>query len=286
MEENLNNPGSQTQRYLNQSLDDIPIFRARYSSAITEEQRMDLLLDELNLVKKEVEVKKIETECKSNWFRILNGLFSLLILMFSAVIIGIQAASECINIPVIVFSSLIFIIEGAHKLFKWGPQGVLYKNGSVQLRKILGQIREHMYMSHRYTSEQLLSLIGQLRSQYDDIDIGLYKTSINGAVKYNTGLDIEEGGGGIQNPPNFPRLNNNELQESTPHLHIHIDNSTPGTPVSNQSPSEGNSAAKVPPLPIKSVVSNRRLVHVRSNSMPTIEVDIDDSDGPISINKH
>ena len=243
MRKNSQNSNSdEIKTYLTNSLEDIPFFRARYDERITEEQRKNLILNELNLVKKEVELKSHETQCKSNWYRIANTLSSLAVLLCSSIIIGIQATSECINIPVIVLSSIILIVEGVHKIFRWGPQGVLYKYGTIQLKRISRQIREYMYTFHRYNLDQLLILISQLRDQYDDIDIGLYKTSINGAAKYNTGLDIEEGGGGNFNVP--PELNINRHSQvlpsanastpilstvpSTPsHVHIHINDSSP-----------------------------------------------------------
>ncbi len=157
--------------FLTQSLEDIPLFRARYSSRISDEQRLELILNEFSLVRKEVETKSIEAQCKANWFRIVNTLSSLVILLAAAVIIGLQAASDCISIPVIVLSSIIFTMEGTHKLFRWGPQGVLYKSGAIQLKRILRQVRDYMYMFHRYSHDQLLTLISHLRAQYDNIDM-------------------------------------------------------------------------------------------------------------------
>lgn len=254
---------NETRSYLRQSLEDIPLFRARYSSRISDEQRMELILNELSLVRKEVENKAVETQCKANWFRIVNTLSSLVILLSSAIIIGLQAASDCINIPVIVFSSIIFVMEGTHKLFRWGPQGVLYKHGTIQLKRILRQTRDYMYMFHRYSVEQLLALISQLRAQYDDIDVGLYKTSMAGAAKYNTGFDVEQGGGGnfvpaalnLNNHPTpvLPGSTQNPStpvllggEQPSPHVHIHIDNGT-GTPVSSRSPMPSSVSAPTMP---------------------------------------
>ncbi len=310
------------QSFLTQSLEDIPLFRARYSSIITDEQRIELILNELNLVRKEVETKSIETQCKANWFRIVNTLISLVILLSSAVIIGLQAASDCINYPVIVLSSIIFTMEGTHKLFRWGPQGVLYKSGSMRLRGILRQVREYMYMFHRYSAEQLLALISQLRAQYDDIDMGLYKTSMTGAAKFNTGFDIEEGGGGNFAVPAALNLNNHPTpvlhptptnastpvlvprDQSSPHVHIHIDN--PQTPLPSVSPNPSVSVMPSPYMPEKNdtpilIVPSipirldrigtpgtpRRMPASRlrepPENMPTIKIETDDGTPPISI---
>lgn len=231
--------------YLSHSLEKIPLFKARYSTRITDEQRMDLILNELHLVGKEVENKQIETQNKANFFRLINLGSSLIIIVFAAVIIGLEAASDCINIPVIVFASCIFAVENIHKLFRWGPQGILYKNGTMQLRRISRQIREYMYFFHRYTAEQLLALVSTLRTQYDDLDLGLYKLSTAGAPSYgNGGLDIEQGGGSgidIRNlqpqTSNTSPITDRKDNDSSPHVHIHID----GTPISPETPSSNNS---------------------------------------------
>jgi len=237
------NNSDERKSYLTSSLENIPFYRAHYDDQITEEQRKQLILNELNLVKKEVETKSYETQFKANWFGFLNTGTSLIILISAAVIVGLQSGSNCIEIPVIVLSSIIFVLEGVHKLFRLGPQGMVYKYTTVQLKKIEGQVRDYMYSFHRYNSDQLLALIGQLRAQYDDLDLGLYKTSVTGRIRYNANLDIEEGGGGnFQLPqtsnsnlnpnlnPNTPYssqiLNNSTPQNrSSPHVHIHIDQS-------------------------------------------------------------
>jgi hypothetical protein len=232
------NSSDEPRTYLTSSLENIPFFRSQYDEQITEEQRKQLILNELHLVKKEVETKSYETQCKANWFGLLNNATSLAILLSSAVIIGLQAAGNCIDIPVIVLSSIIFVLEGIHKLFRLGPQGTFYKYATIQIKRIGRQTRDYMYMFHKYNSEQLLALIGQLRSQYDDIDLGLYKTSTTGAARYNANLDIEEGGGGnfetigvsnsnLSQPSLYPASNNSQpvlvSDKSSPHFHIHID---------------------------------------------------------------
>lgn len=233
------------------SLQSIPLFRARYNADINDEQRTQLILNEFEMVRKEVEEKTEETECRSNSYRIINTVSSLLIILCSCVIVSLQAVSECINVPVIVLSGIIFVTEGAHKLFRWGPQGVLYKHGTIQLRRISRQIREYMYFFHRYSGEQLLALISMLRAQYDDIDASLYKMAVSGSARYQTGMDIEQGGGNntsvpsaldITRPAALPsvavlsQLNNSNpstpAHSDTPsHVHIHIERSpAPSTP--------------------------------------------------------
>ena len=258
--------------YLTNSLENLPFFRARYDEQITEEQRKQLILNEFNLIQKEIEIKTYETRCKSNWFRLITTILSLGILLSAAIIFGLELFSDCKNIPAIICSAIIFLIEGLQKMFRLGPQGVLYKSATIQLRRIVRQVREYMYMFHRYSSEQLLAVISQLRAQYDDIDLGLYKTSMPGAPRYNPGLDIEQGGGNPSNVPfnngSFNQVNTNQnsfnqssninqvntnqnsnnstpvlnTERPSPHVHIHIDRSPdPNTMPSPYMPERGHS---------------------------------------------
>ena len=233
--------------YLTTSMQEIPLFRAKYISRITEEQRMELALNELSLVGEQVETKTIETQCKSRTYGIINTLTSLVILLGTVIIGVIEALSATPNFWIIVISAIVFFVEGTHKLFKWGPQGVLYKSGNIQLRRISRQIRDCMYYFHRYSVDQLLTIISQLRSQYDDIDENLYKMSMGGV---NGGLGNQGGGfgnnnqGNQGNPANINPANinlpvlpvatnaqtpvlNQDTEDKSPHVHIHISGMTP-----------------------------------------------------------
>ncbi len=233
----------------------------RYNHDISEHQRMELVLNELSIVSDIVETKTIKTQLKANIFQFINTLSSFLIIIFSAVIVGIQAASDCVNIPVIVLSALIFIVESVHKLLNWGPQGIRYKTATIQLKRISGNIRYYMYMFYKFSSEQLLSIVNQLRSQYDDIDMGLYSTSTTGNVRYDTGLDIEEGGNSPTNNTSIPNItsvtnpsyngqsNKNESERSSPHVHIHLDQfSSTSLPNINHSRNSSLTSVTSPPI--------------------------------------
>lgn len=291
----------QVTSFLNQSMDDIPLFRAIHSTQVTDEQRIDLSLSELSLFKKEVDNKAVNTECKAKWLRLLNAVFSLLIVACSAVIIGLQAAGECINIPVIVLSSIIFLVEGSNKLFKLGQQGVLQKHGTIQLKRLSRQARTYMYSFYKYTADQLLTLIEQLRNQYDDIDATLYTNSIGGTARYGTGLDIEHGGDGFQIPPsldiNKRAVVSDERRDSSPHVHIHLDGKTPSPYISAPNLLQ-NSNPTTPVIASRNVTPNRHstgMIHgsppntpIRiplvpgaesiNTDVPTIHIDSDDSD--------
>lgn len=188
---------------------------------ITEEKRTKMILNELNILGKEIENKQVEAQYKANLYRIINTVSSLLIIVSAAVIAGLEAASDCLNIPVLVFSGIIFFTEGTHKLCQWGPQGVLYMNGSIHLKKLQRHVKEYMLFFRRYTAEQLLTLINILREQCDDVDMGLYKLSINGQAHYNTGLDIDRHESTPRLSPFSSTPGDNRSRND---VHIHIDN--------------------------------------------------------------
>jgi hypothetical protein len=293
---------------LRRSQDDLSLFRTRYDTRMSDENRMELILNELSLFRKEVETKSIETQCRANWYRIINGGISLGILLFSAIIIGIQAASECINYYNIALASLIFAMEGTHKIFRWGPQGVFYKYNTILLKKILWQARDYMYMFNNYTPEQLLAVISQLRTQFDDIDVGLYRTSMAGVARFNTGFDVDTGGNIL---PQTTSMGNTPIGQNTPdnknsnsHVHIHINNSpasrelpeipsaympernnsdpiliVSGSPVVN----ENNKPTKTPSTPRRIHQSNTYQDDVAIN-IPTIDISSDSVyESPVSV---
>ena len=268
------------QSYLAESLENIPLYRARYNSKITEEQRIELILNELNLVEKEVENKQTETEWKSKLFRFLNILSTLAIISCSAIIFGLELADDCTNIGIIVMSALILITEGIQKAFRLGPLGLLYKHGNLQLKRISRQVREYMYFFNQYTPEQLLSLVSTLRAQYDDVDIGIYELSLNNTARYNNGLDIESGAPlnlesrfaqnsfpSNRSQNNIPGISPNVSQNS-PQVHIHID---PSHIDNNSNLNQDNDNLNLSLPILHPNISNLTRNH-RPNSNPTLKL--------------
>lgn len=209
------------------------IFRARANPNLSEEARKELVFNEIVLISKDVDLKSVQTQCKSTWYYRINVLIAILVLASSAIIVGLQAASECINIAVITLASIIFFSQGANNLFKLSDQGVYYKEGTIRLRRIKGQVRDLKYMFHTFSVEQVLTMISQLRGQFDEIDLGLYKMSLPNQTNYNTGLTILPQNQTETNLRNTPDLSH---ENTPPHVHIHLDrelnnNSNPVTPV-------------------------------------------------------
>jgi len=184
-----------------------------------------MILKELSIVGKEIENKQIEARSKANNLRIVNSLSSLLIIIGAAIITAMEAVSDCINIPVIVFSSLIFFIESTHKLFQWGPQGVLYMHGYIRLSGLYRQKKDYEFFYDKYTPEQLLTLVSMLRAQCDDVDMGIYKLSISGNVQ--TGFDVQHNNSPFPNSqlsePGSPLSQRKPNEANSSHVHIHLD---------------------------------------------------------------
>ncbi len=216
------------------------IFLARTGPNISDQQRLKLVFNEFDLLSKDVEIKSIETRCKSNAYNLGNNAIMLLILVSSAVIAGLSAASDCVNIPAIVLAAIIFVAQGADKLFSLGTQGTFYKQGTVNLRRIKRDVRNIIYTFHKYDLDEALFMISKLRDDFDQIDLGLYKISVSGQAQFTGGNDFNV----IQNVQRSnPTLSNLTPVRNTPHntpphtpshVHIHIDHdNTP--PISRKS---------------------------------------------------
>lgn len=262
-------------------------------------QRMNMILKELSMVGKEIENKQIQAQSKANILRIVNTLSSLIIIIGAAVIAALEAVSNCISIPILIFSAIIFFTEGTHKLFQWGPQGVLYMHGSIQLKRLHRQNKDYQYFYDKYTPEQLLTLVSMLRAQCDEVDMGLYKLSVSGHVQSNFEIEHNSFPSSLPGSPlQEKRSGTNESNSS--HVHIHID-----TPTKNANLKESNTKSSTPVLiiptedsplltpnhPIKQI-SNIKIssapttpqrtpkspkVEIKSDNIPTIKIDSDDS---------
>lgn len=200
------------------------MFSARCDTNISELERSRLIFDELKIILIETDTKSIETQYKANAYRFINNLSVFITIACAGVIVGLQAASECINIPGIVLASVIFILQGIQPIFRLAQQGFLYKQGTISLRRIKRQVRDIMYMYHTYTAEQVIAMLSQLRASFDEVDLGLFKVSISQQAKYNTGLVIPN-----SNEPQGQNSNNN-LQKPPSHVHIHLDENSHYSP--------------------------------------------------------
>ena len=95
--------------------------------------------------------------------------------------------------------------------------------------------------------------------------MGLYTTSTTGNVRYDTGLDIEEGANSPTNNISIPNItsvinpsyngqsNKNESERSSPHVHIHLDQfSSTSLPNINHSRNSSLTSPAVTSPPISS----------------------------------
>lgn len=273
---------------LKSSTNDTAFYRIRKNSDITEDERMQLLANELNLAAKEIDNKKTQIRLKANFYHVINTLSSLLILICAAVSLGLEVASDCRSIPVIVLSSIIFVIEGTHKLFRWGPLGTLYKTANIQLNRISRQAREYMYFIDRYTPEQLVSLIMILRTHFDDIDLELFNLSMTGTSHFGSGYDVEpnkqlsEKIATPNNHTNSEMFSSPSLPKqvpSSPSVHIHFNKAVKSAPVLSQ-PSD-----KVIQSPNSIAISPSNGVIQSPNSVRVV-IDSDSEEQlPVVINK-
>ena len=197
-------------------MDEHDMFSARCDTNISDLERRRLIFDELKIILIETDNKSIETQYKANAYRFINNLSVFIIIACAGIIVGLQAASECINIPAIVLASVIFILQGIQPIFRLAQQGFSYEQGTISLRRIKRQVRNIMYMYHTFTVEQVIAKLSKLMASFDKVDLGLFKTSISQQTKYDTGLVIPDS--------NEPQ-NNLQNQPSSPHVHIHIDDS-------------------------------------------------------------
>lgn len=231
------------------------IYKTRCKDNISEEHRREYVYRELELAAKQCDTKIITTDSKALIFRFLNVASSMSIIVCSAIIVGLEAASECINIPVIVLSSIIFAVEGTHKLLSWGPRGIKYKDTSVRLKRTKRQIRNLMLFFHTFTTDVLLTMVTQFWDYIEELDMDLFVGTTSAPTTYSTGLDIESAAlnrsytqnpsslnntqnnthnnthNNTQNNNNNTQNNNNNTEPNTnsgqpthsPHIYVHID---------------------------------------------------------------
>lgn len=201
------------------------IYTSRMAPGLNEEQRSKLIFEESVNLEEELKRKTAKVSRWSSIFGLCNTGLNLAVIVSSAIIVIISSVVECQNIPVIVLGGIIFAISGANELLKLGSRGFNYLQGMIRLRRIRGQIRDIIYMFHTYTNEQILAFLSTFRSEIDDIDLDLYKSSMTGEAKY-------EGGALKISQPNTPTRDSIPGKENS-HIHIHIDNSPNNSPSSS-----------------------------------------------------
>jgi len=171
-----------------------------------DEERSRLVFKETEELQQLLLQKSKTQESKSNIFHCINTILNILIIalsLVSSVLTGIDSPE--MRIPVIVFTALIFAISTTIQTMRLGPRGYNYRQGSIRLKRILGQVRDILYMFHTYTTEQVLTFLSSFRTEIDEIDLDLYQNSI-------------VSGGEMHIPPS------QNSHDSESHIHIHIEN--------------------------------------------------------------
>ena len=195
------------------------LFNARVGSDNDEEERAKLIFEEIIRLEEEIKRKTITSSRKSTVFWWINSSITLVVILSAFVIIIFTSIYNLQNVTTIVLSALIFAISTIKEIFKIGNQGYNYRTGTFRLRRIRQHTRDIMYMFHTYTTEQILAFISFLKTEIDEIDLDLYKTSMPGDTKFEHGIKMYEN---RSSTPVIPSLNNSQ-SESNSHIFIHID---------------------------------------------------------------
>jgi hypothetical protein len=163
------------------------LFNIRAASNIDKKRRAELLFEEVEELQGEVK-KRIKRNSRwSTIFRISNTFLGLIIILSSAIIVILEAVRDedlnGIGVAILVLGGLIFIITGASELTNLSQRGYHYRQGTIRLRRIFGQVRDLIYLFHNFQIEEVLAFINTYRAEIDEIDLDLYKSSMSGDVK-------------------------------------------------------------------------------------------------------
>lgn len=204
------------------------MFEARVGIGISEKERLKLVFQEIQNLEEDIRKKSVDTSCKSNIFWWVNTLLNVTIIISAALITMLTAVLYSENIVSIVLGAIIFIISGINQLLKLGDRGYEYFKGTFRFRRIRQQVRDIIYMFQNYNIEQLLAYISSIRTELDEIDMDLYRASMTGEAKFDSGLRVVESSKtsnpivSVDTPPSIP---------SNPEIHIHLEtpNSSPNS---------------------------------------------------------
>jgi len=211
---------------------------ARCNKDMSELDRKQILFHELETFDDEVKSKNVHTQCKANIFRFANIISSFIVIVAGAVIVGLQATSPCISVPCLVLAGLLTVMQALYEVFRWGPQGVFFKQSTIRLKRIRRSINDIKLMIHQYTTDQLMSEIRYMRNEFDDIDFSTYKMTTGGDAKFKTNaLEVTNDTDQIQLEP-LSNPGSPTYHTSSPMIHPHYNNSQQVSPYQNnpQSP--------------------------------------------------
>jgi len=196
------------------------LYNIRAAPNINEKRRTELLFEEVEELQEETKKRIKKNSFWSTVFRILNTILGLILIFSSGIIIILEALKEdpltAKDVSIIVLGAVIFIIAGATELLNLSQRGYHYRQGTIRLRRILGQVRDLIYLFHDFKIEEILAFVNSYRSEIDEIDLDLYKSSMSGDVKI-----------GFGNEPRVetPKIIGNENIRNNSDIHIYIDSS-------------------------------------------------------------
>lgn len=187
---------------------------ARCNKEIGEFDRKQILFHELETFDTEVRTKNIHTQCKANIFRFANIISSFIVIVAGAIIVGLQATNPCISIPSLVLAGLLTTTQSLYEVFRWGPQGLFFKQATIRLKRVRRQINDIKLMIHQYTADQVMNEIRHMRNEYDDIDFTTYKMSTGESIKFQANtLEVVNDPNQLDSP-----FSNSNPSTPVPHL--------------------------------------------------------------------
>lgn len=130
----------------------------------------------LKKLSEECKVKSIKLKTRANFYRSLNLLIHMLIILGGFVIGLIEAVSDRISYLYIFISFSISILESLYLVLRLGSKGVDFKYASIKFQKMLAIINESLFMTTSLTD--LIRIKHQIQCEIDDLNLSLFK-SIN-----------------------------------------------------------------------------------------------------------
>lgn len=140
----------------------------------------------------ECKLKTIRAQKKANFYRILNIISNLFIILATLFIGIIETQRQDKRYTYIILSFLVSLIETLHIIFRLGQRGVYFKYASIKYQKLLTVANETLFYSTN--KSDLTRLIHQFRSEIDELSFSLYKVSYGqDSMKSRNNINLDSG---------------------------------------------------------------------------------------------
>lgn len=235
--EPIDNPPKEVTGAVQTQTESMAFARTRLGVGINEKDRLKLIFKEVEDLEVEIKEKADNIRKKSTIFWWLDLLFNVCIIGGSAAVTLVTAIETDRSIAVIVLGAVMFFFSGLFKYLKLGDKGYHYHQGNFRLHRINQQVRNLLYLFSNYSVEQILTIISNLRTELDEIEMNLYRSDIKGEGEML--LDVEK-----------PHLQS----DSEIHIHIETPQDSPyGSPHGTPNGSPHNSPHGSPESPRRKI---------------------------------